>query len=177
MIKDIVLGLLIFSFIPTSPQLPTKQLPEPHKLSEYSTPQFTYTKNRSDIMADLEQSQTFSSLASVVEATIPKPVEKPVETPVSTPSTTPSGSCRDWIIQAGVTDVESAYALIMRESGCNPNATNPSSGACGIPQALPCSKLPADDPVGQIKWMQEYCIGRYGSWAAANLFQLANGWY
>lgn len=90
---------------------------------------------------------------------------------------TPTGSCKDWIIQAGVSDVENAYYLIMKESGCNPNAVNKSSGACGIPQALPCSKLGTSDPVAQIRWMQSYCISRYGSWAGAVAHSKSVGWY
>ena len=46
-----------------------------------------------------------------------------------------TGSCGEWMAAAGVTDPANAYTLIMRESGCNPNALNRSSGACGIPQA------------------------------------------
>jgi len=95
----------------------------------------------------------------------------------NTPTAAQNGSCMDWIRQAGVTDVQSAYTLIMRESGCNPNAVNPSSGACKIPQALPCSKLPTNDPVEQIKWMQNYCISRYGSWSGALAHSNSVGWY
>ena len=87
------------------------------------------------------------------------------------------GSCADWITQAGVTDVASASILIARESHCNPMALNASSGACGIPQALPCSKLGTNDPVAQIKWMQGYVFARYGSWANALAFHYANNWY
>ena len=91
----------------------------------------------------------------------------------------PTGSCSDWIVQAGISDVDNAYTLIMRESGCNVNAVNPSSGACGIPQALPCSKLGAarGNPVAEIQWMNSYVIGRYGSWANAVAFWNANHWY
>ena len=104
----------------------------------------------------------------------------PVYAAAATPKP-PSGSCVDWIKTAGVTDIANAHALIMRESGCNPTIYNRGgSGACGIPQALPCSKLPQGintSPVDQIKWMDNYCKSRYGSWAAANNFQLSNGWY
>lgn len=89
----------------------------------------------------------------------------------------PNGSCRDWIVQAGVADVENAYWLIMKESGCNPNSVNKSSGACGIPQALPCSKLGTSDPIAQIQWMQNYCVRRYGSWAGAVAHFRNVGWY
>lgn len=91
--------------------------------------------------------------------------------------TAPSGSCHDWMVAAGVTDIASAYTIIMRESGCNPNAVNRSSGACGIPQALPCSKLGTSDPVEQIRWMQNYVVSRYGSWAGAVAFWNAHSWY
>lgn len=87
------------------------------------------------------------------------------------------GSCIDWITQAGVTDVANANELIRRESGCNPNAVNKSSGACGIPQALPCNKLGTSDPVAQIRWMQNYVVSRYGSWANAVAFHNAHNWY
>lgn len=97
--------------------------------------------------------------------------------PVQAPVVAVSGSCRDWMAQAGVTDMANAYTLIMRESGCNPNAVNRSSGACGIPQALPCSKLGTKDPIEQIRWMQNYVVRRYGSWAGAVAFHNANNWY
>lgn len=88
-----------------------------------------------------------------------------------------TGSCGEWMAAAGVTDPANAYILIMRESGCNPNALNRSSGACGIPQALPCSKLGTSDPVAQIRWMSSYVQSRYGSWANAVAHSNATGWY
>ena len=89
------------------------------------------------------------------------------------------GSCADWIRQAGVSDIENAYTLIMRESGCNVNSVNKSSGACGIPQALPCSKLGSarGNPVAEIQWMNNYVVNRYGSWANAVAFWNAHHWY
>jgi len=89
-----------------------------------------------------------------------------------------SGTCNDWIDQSNISDKATAKQLIGKESGCNPLAVNRSSGACGIPQALPCSKLgpvnsdgtSAVDPVTQLNWMQNYVIGRYGSWTSAMSF-------
>lgn len=98
-------------------------------------------------------------------------------TPKTTPVVAVNGSCKDWIVAAGVADVENAYWLIMKESGCNPNSVNKSSGACGIPQALPCSKLGTSDPIAQIQWMQNYCVRRYGSWAGAVAHFRNVGWY
>ncbi len=80
-----------------------------------------------------------------------------------------SGSCADWMAAAGIPDMYSTHKLIINESGCNPNAVNPDSGACGIPQALPCSKIAhcGVDPVCQLRWMDQYVKGRYGSWDGA----------
>ena len=74
--------------------------------------------------------------------------------------------------------------LWTRESGWNNLAENPSSGAYGIPQALPPTKLPAagqksggSDPGSQITWGLNYIAGRYGKPSVAwNHEQLA-GWY
>jgi hypothetical protein len=63
------------------------------------------------------------------------------------------------------------------------DATNPSSGAYGIPQALPGSKMATiasdwrTNPATQIIWGIEYMKDRYGSPCAAWSFKSANGWY
>lgn len=87
----------------------------------------------------------------------------------SPPTATIPGDCASWMQQAGITDTANAMFIISRESGCNPNARNGSSGACGIGQQLPCGKWPHtwDDPVGGMVDMQNYVIDRYGSWANA----------
>lgn len=90
-----------------------------------------------------------------------------------------SGTCEDWLAQAGITDLVSARELLRRESGCNPNAVNPSSGACGLAQELPCGKSGCSlgDGACQMAWMKRYVEGRYGSFAAAISFHNANNWY
>ena len=115
---------------------------------------------------------------------VPEKIEPiPIPDPVVTAPVAPSGTCVDWINQAGITDVANAFILINRESGCRVNATNASSGAYGIPQALPGGKMASmgDDwqtnPVTQLRWMQDYVVSRYGSWANAVGFSNANGWY
>jgi Transglycosylase SLT domain len=63
--------------------------------------------------------------------------------------------------------------LFTKESHWNPLAQNKSSGAYGIPQALPGSKMAkigADwqtNPVTQINWGLSYIKGRYGTPCAA----------
>jgi Transglycosylase SLT domain len=73
--------------------------------------------------------------------------------------------------------------IIMRESMWKVNATNPSSGAYGIPQALPGSKMASEgsdwrtNPATQIIWAIKYMKDRYGSPCSAWSFKRANGWY
>lgn len=74
----------------------------------------------------------------------------------------------------------SFQTLANRESGFNPSALNKRSGACGIPQALPCSKLPQgiNTPAeSQIDWMLGYIAKRYGNPDAALSFSNRNGYY
>jgi hypothetical protein len=73
--------------------------------------------------------------------------------------------------------------IITRESGWDVTATNPSSGAYGLGQALPASKMAAygpdylTNPATQIKWALAYMNGRYGSPNAAQAFWESHGWY
>lgn len=92
---------------------------------------------------------------------------------------TVSGTCDEWIAMAGITDIANAKELIRRESNCNPNAVNPSSGACGIAQELPCGKsgCKLGDGACQIAWMNQYVTSRYGSFANAIAFHNRAGWY
>lgn len=118
--------------------------------------------------------------------TTKEPVSKitRVGTKVETTSSI-SGTCADWAREAGVSeaDLEAALTLINRESGCRYNATNSSSGAYGIPQALPGSKMASagsdwkTNPVTQIKWMISYVNGRYGGWSQALAHSYSYGWY
>jgi hypothetical protein len=70
-----------------------------------------------------------------------------------------------------------AAFIYSRESGCNPSAMN--AGGCrGIGQACPGSKLPCGaDFACQHAWFESYGLSRYGSWAAAYQFWLANHWW
>jgi len=101
--------------------------------------------------------------------------------PKQTPPTviTPTGTCASWMSAAGITDTANATRLLNWESHCNPNAVNPSSGACGLQQELPCGKSGCGLGNGacQMKWFNRYVIQRYGSMAAAVIFHIANGWY
>ncbi len=73
--------------------------------------------------------------------------------------------------------------LWAQESGWNLYASNPSSGAYGIPQALPGSKMASAGPdwqsnaATQIRWGLTYIQGTYGSPCAAWSHEQADGWY
>ncbi|MEV7387749.1 MULTISPECIES: transglycosylase SLT domain-containing protein [unclassified Streptomyces] len=73
--------------------------------------------------------------------------------------------------------------IVNTESSWNYQAVNASSGAYGLVQALPGSKMSSagadwqTNPATQIKWGLNYMNSRYGSPCAAWQFHLANGWY
>ncbi len=74
-------------------------------------------------------------------------------------------------------------SLWTRESRWNYRAQNSSSGAYGIPQALPGSKMASygsdwqTNPVTQIKWGLSYIKSRYGSPCSAWGHSESFGWY
>jgi len=78
---------------------------------------------------------------------------------------------------------QALYQLWQKESGWNPNAVNPSSGAYGIPQALPGGKMRSvgsdwrNNPRTQIAWGMNYIAKRYGSPLKAWQHSQANNWY
>lgn len=89
------------------------------------------------------------------------------------------GSQHGW----GAAQHDHLVRLWTRESNWRWDATNPTSGAYGIPQALPASKLAGagDDwktnPCTQIQWGVSYIKKRYGSPAKAWTFWQKNNWY
>ena len=73
--------------------------------------------------------------------------------------------------------------LWAHESGWSVTAYNAGSGAYGIPQALPGSRMASAGPdwqanaATQIRWGLEYIKGTYGSPCAAWDHEQATGWY
>lgn len=114
---------------------------------------------------------------------------------VSSPSaaslgtTTPAGEIQSWahdyLISNGYSEADftAANFIISHESGWSPTATNPSSGAYGLPQALPGSKMAsagADWQTNyqtQFKWFVNYCKDRYGSISGAYAYWQAHKSY
>ncbi|WP_189784719.1 transglycosylase SLT domain-containing protein [Streptomyces capitiformicae] len=73
--------------------------------------------------------------------------------------------------------------IVDHESDWNYKAVNPSSGAYGLFQALPGTKMASagadwqTNPATQIKWGLNYMESRYGSPCGAWSFWQANQWY
>ena len=83
----------------------------------------------------------------------------------------------------GQGEFDCLVSLWKRESGWNVYAQNKSSGAYGIPQALPGSKMAtagadwATNPATQITWGLGYIAGRYGTPCGAWGHSESVGWY
>ncbi|MDT2556966.1 tape measure protein [Enterococcus raffinosus] len=97
----------------------------------------------------------------------------------------PTGGHQNWMKQAGFSPSEYAAIdyIVNHESSWNPQAVNASSGAYGLPQSLPASKLASagsdwrTNPITQLKWMRNYVNERYGGANGALSFWKANHWY
>lgn len=94
---------------------------------------------------------------------------------------TGGGTKTEWLAASNIPESDWGYAdfMVTRESGWNPNAVNRSSGACGLAQALPCSKMGPNwnNPIVALNWMNDYVKGRYGGWQQAYEFWVRNRWY
>lgn len=131
-----------------------------------------HIKNGEEVSRESIASLTLEEAVEQVEVIGTKPDHLPY---------TGGGSKTDWLAASNIPRESWGYAdfMVNRESSWNPNAVNPSSGACGLAQALPCSKVPGNphDPVNSLNWMNGYVNGRYGGWEGAYNFWTANHWY
>jgi glutamine synthetase adenylyltransferase len=96
----------------------------------------------------------------------------------SAQSTRYSGNKQTWLIASGIPQNVwwAVDSIVSGESGWNPNAVNPTSGACGLGQQLPCGKWGGDwrDPVHALKSMHTY-VQAYGGWVKAVEFRNCTG--
>jgi len=68
--------------------------------------------------------------------------------------------------------------IISHESGWNASSIG-IGGACGLPQAYPCSKLGPnwDDPTVSLSWANGYAASKYGGWSGAyNHWASSHNW-
>jgi len=97
----------------------------------------------------------------------------------------PSGSHKNWLAEAGFKPSDFGYItyIVDHESSWDPKATNPKSGAYGIPQSLPGSKMASagsdwrTNPITQLRWMKGYVNSVYGGAKNAYNFWLQNHAY
>lgn len=152
------------------------------------------------IAAPHGKAQVFAAGATIPVSTaardaysVTKKVVAPAPTPVPTKGAPAVGKPDPGSAQAigyqlvlargwGDSEFSCLVALFNRESGWNVYASNP-SGAYGIPQALPGSKMAsagadwATNPATQITWGLNYIAGRYSTPCGAWGHSQTTGWY
>ncbi|MFV0135441.1 transglycosylase SLT domain-containing protein [Streptomyces sp. HMX87] len=103
--------------------------------------------------------------------------------PALAPAATVSGARSYARARMSPTQYRCLSNLVTRESGWNHRATNPSSGAYGLFQALPASKMASagsdwrTNPLTQMRWGLSYIKARYGTPCGAWNFWQKNRWY
>ena len=109
-----------------------------------------------------------STTTTVIKTTKKKKTTKKVTKKVTKVKTSGKDEYINYAVSYGNLDEQQKTCLINlwnRESSWNPNSVNKSSGACGIPQALPCSKIKnsegSNEWKAQIRWGIKYINGRY----------------
>jgi Transglycosylase SLT domain len=153
-----------------------KKLEEENRLREEE-------KNR---LAEEERLAKIEREAAAARAIPVKYVSQQTQSP--TPSVVPSGNiqayAKDRICQVfGCDQWDSFYFIINKESTWNYLAINSSSGAGGLCQALPFSKMAtagsdyASNPNTQIEWCISYIQGRYKDPIGAKAFWNTHNWF
>ncbi len=108
-----------------------------------------------------------------------------IVSPSFSSSVTVAGDKAALMSAAGIAESDFGYVdfIISHESTWRPFVANSYSGAYGLCQALPASKMASagadylTNPITQLRWCSGYAAGRYGSWAGAYGAWLAQGWW
>lgn len=115
------------------------------------------------------------------DSSSPAPATSTSTAPV--PAPVPAGSLQSYAASIFGSQFGCANSIIMIESGYDVTATNPTSGAYGIPQALPGSKMASagadwqTNGETQLNWMLGYVNSTYGGACNAWAHEQADGWY
>jgi hypothetical protein len=179
---QLVISLLFLTFTPLQAQ---SSAPSPTHLAHeivlpivQPSPTPDYTKQILDpIHSRLIALQTHcKSVGGTLDGQTCK-LPPPPPPPLPAPSIAPTP-----VIQAPVIEVSTNWYkqwIYNEESGNNPEAINRYSGACGLGQALPCSKMPCSlsDYTCQDNYFTSYMLSRYGSWQAAYEYHIRVGWW
>jgi hypothetical protein len=133
--------------------------------------------------AKAKPSTAASASAKPSKSSSPVPPQPPLPIPASCAvySGNKATGCAAVLAQGwSLAEMACLEKLWDKESHWNPLAHNPGSGAHGIPQAIPGSKMGPgwqSDPVVQINWGVGYIKGRYGKPCAAWAHSQSTGWY
>ncbi len=108
-----------------------------------------------------------------------------IVTPSFSSTATVAGDKAALMEAAGIAESDFGYVdyIVNKESRWRPGAANSSSGAYGLCQALPASKMASagadylTNPITQLRWCLGYASGRYGSWAGAYSAWQVQGWW
>lgn len=144
------------------------------KTSTAHDPEINYIESNSDATSEVE--------VEYVEEPV-EYVEESIVYPVA--SSSAERAFYDICAEKGLSqsEIEGWAYIINNESSWVITATNADSGAYGLPQSLPGSKMAthgADwqtNPYTQLYWMYDYMVDRYGSIQGAVNFWYANSWY
>lgn len=165
-------------FGPLNP-IHSQEAPVPHRvapgfsLSFVQAPKPDYDK---DVLEPLHEAQrqalakakaacdAQNGTLSGLQCVLPPP---PDPTPIQSVSVVPAGSG------------DAKSFIYEHESGNRTDAVNASSGACGLGQALPCSKMPCSlqDYACQDNFFTNYMLARYGTWENARAFWQVHSWW
>jgi hypothetical protein len=149
---------------------------EPTRLTEAAP---VHINNATDVATESSKQPPLTS------EQVEKPVEQPKPAPTPVPKPQINLTKQEIMSAAGIPESEWAAVdyILTKESGWRHLAVNKSSGATGLCQSLPASKMATagsdylTNPVTQMKWCNSYAISRYGGWWAAHSFWLRNHWW
>jgi hypothetical protein len=135
--------------------------------------------------------QAAAAAARITASPTAQPTTQPTTQPTSSPTAIPAASGSPQQVAAAMlgsfgwssSQFSCLDPLWAHESGWSVTAYNAGSGAYGIPQALPGSRMASAGPDWQtnagtqVRWGLEYIKSTYGSPCAAWDHEQATGWY
>jgi hypothetical protein len=145
-------------------------------------PAYSNTENK-PIVVHAEQIKKIAVAPAPVAKIVPNPapVIPPVDPPPPKPTPSIAGNHEELLSEAGIpaTAHPAADKIIQLESSWDIHSVEPTTGACGLAQELPCGKsgCTTSQPVCELRWANTYVTSRYGSWDAALSFHYAHNWY
>lgn len=162
----------------------TETISDANKTTDYKEVKTRGENGKKTVTYEIEMNGGREVARQAIASVVTKEAKNQVEI-VGTKINLPAGSHTDWMAAAGISPNDYGYVnyLVSKESGWRVNASNKKSGAYGLPQALPGRKMASagadweTNPITQLKWMNGYVKGCYGSWANAVSHSKSHGWY